>query len=265
LSRRFQSTATHYLAGRPPYAPALIAQVARRCGLRRTHRILDLGCGPAQLAIAFGRFVGSVVAIDPEPEMLKVARTASEEVAAHIEFIEASSTDLGPYLGSFRMVAIGRAFHWMDRADTLERLDTIIDTRGAVVLFHDNHLEVPENGWHREYRALLARYSDGDAGWERRRAPDWISHEAVLLSSPFHILERIGVIERRETAVDRLVDRAFSMSSTSPEKLGRKADDLAREIRLLMINHGEGGIVTEIVESHALIARRASVVRQRGD
>jgi ubiquinone/menaquinone biosynthesis C-methylase UbiE len=122
--RRFQSTAKHYVVGRPPYAPALIAHVARRCGLRENHRILDLGCGPGQLAIAFARFVGTVVAIDPEPEMLDVARTAaSKHAARNIEFIQASASDLGRYLGSFRMVAIGRAFHWMDRIDTLARLD----------------------------------------------------------------------------------------------------------------------------------------------
>jgi SAM-dependent methyltransferase len=257
LTRRFQSTAKHYLAGRPPYAPALIARVAQRCGLRRTHSVLDLGCGPGQLALAFSRFVGAVLAVDPEPDMLRVARAAaSKAAAAPIEFLRASADDLDTQLGSFRMVTIGRAFHWMDRADTLERLDTIVDPLGAVVLFHDSHLELSDNGWHREYRALLARYSGGDAGWERRRAADWIPHEAILLDSPFKVLERIGVIERRQTAIDRLVDRAFSMSSTSRKRLGPRANVLAREIRSMMLGHAVKGMVTEVVESQALIARR---------
>src|SRR5262245_47813750 len=65
--RRFQSAAQHYLAGRPPYAERLIALVAERCRLRGTDRLLDLGCGPGQIAIAFAPLVGAVVAIDPEP------------------------------------------------------------------------------------------------------------------------------------------------------------------------------------------------------
>jgi SAM-dependent methyltransferase len=255
--RRFQSTAKHYVAGRPPYAPTLIERVARRCGLRRTHRILDLACGPGQLALDFSKFVSSVMAIDPEPEMLDVARAAAREKAArNIEFIQASAGDLGPHLDSFQIVTIGRAFHWMDRVDTLARLDSLIEPGGAVVLFGDSHPELPDNGWHPKYRALLARYSDGDAGWQRRRAPGWIPHEAILLASPFPMLERIGVIEQRQVAVDQLVDRAFSMSSTSHKRLRAKAKALAEEIRKLMLVYAVDGEVTEVVESEALIAER---------
>ncbi len=133
---RFQSTAEHYLAGRPPYPPALISHVAHRCGLRKTHRILDLGCGPGLLALGFSKCVSSVTAIDPEPEMLAVARTtARDQAARNIEFIEGSATDIGPSLGAFRMVTIGRVFHWMDRTDTLARLDPIIDEGGAITLW----------------------------------------------------------------------------------------------------------------------------------
>ena len=71
---RFQSAAPHYLTGRPYYAPALIDRVAELCGLGGADRVLDLGCGPGQLAVAFAAHAGSVLAIDPEPEMLRIAR-----------------------------------------------------------------------------------------------------------------------------------------------------------------------------------------------
>jgi ubiquinone/menaquinone biosynthesis C-methylase UbiE len=48
--------------------------VAARCGIDATHRILDLGCGPGQLALAFAPLAGEVLGIDPEPEMLRIAR-----------------------------------------------------------------------------------------------------------------------------------------------------------------------------------------------
>jgi hypothetical protein len=70
------------------------------------------------------------------------------------------------------------------------------------------------------------------------------------------MLERIGVIERRQIAVERLVDRAFSMSSTSREKLGTRAQALAAEIRKLMMAHAPNGQVAELIESQALLARR---------
>jgi trans-aconitate methyltransferase len=55
--RRFRTAAAHYLAGRVAYPPRLISRVAEICGLEASGRLLDLGCGPGQLAKAFAPFV----------------------------------------------------------------------------------------------------------------------------------------------------------------------------------------------------------------
>ncbi len=254
--RRFRSTVPHYLAGRPAYAPALIARVAQLCGLSRARRLLDLGCGPGQLAIAFAPYVGSVLAVDPEPEMLRAARAAAGGGASNIEFREASSNDIGPSFGNFWMAVIGRAFHWMDRAETLRRLDHLIAQEGAVVLFGDDHPNVPDNRWRAQYRALIDTYAQGDPAREQRRKAGRWQHETVLLDSAFRELERIGIIERRRIEAERLVDRALSMSSTSPARLGARAAELADRIREFATRHAAGGFLTEVVESVALIARR---------
>jgi ubiquinone/menaquinone biosynthesis C-methylase UbiE len=142
---RFASTVPHYLAGRPIYAPSLIRMVKEHLRLLDTDRLLDLGCGPGWLAIAFAPFVGTVVAVDPEPSMLQAARAAAAEIDVRIEFIEASSYDLGSHFGMFQIVTIGRAFHWMDRSEALRKLNTMIEPNGALVLFNDVRPEVPEN------------------------------------------------------------------------------------------------------------------------
>ena len=254
--RRFQSAAAHYLRGRAPYAARLIARVAERCRLSRADRLLDLGCGPGPLAVAFAPFVGGVVAVDPEPEMLRIAAAAAADAGVTVEFIQGSSYDLGPQLGRFRLVTIGRAFHWMDRVDTLRRLAGIVESDGAVALFQDNHLKVPENRWERAYDELIDSYAESHAGLAHIKSDDWVRHEAILLDSPFSALERIGVIERRRTPVDRLVDRALSRSSTAPERLGSRAADFERDIRALLADVATDGFVTEVVESEALIAMR---------
>ena len=55
--RRFRSAAQYYLSGRPFYSSLLIRRVVELCDLDATHRMLDLGCGPGQLAAAFVPFV----------------------------------------------------------------------------------------------------------------------------------------------------------------------------------------------------------------
>jgi SAM-dependent methyltransferase len=258
LQRRFRSAAKYYLAGRPPYSSLLIRRVVELCALNSTHRILDLGSGPGQLALAFAPSVWEVTALDPEPEMLEIGKRNASSGHFKIQFVQGSSADLGPQFGRFQAVTIGRAFHWMNRVTTLQVLDAMIASDGAVVLFDDNHPEVPENSWHDSYQKVIERYSEDDIERKRLHSPEWLKNEAILLASPFHQMERISIVERRFTAVEHFMDRALSLSITSRERLGAKADDLLSEIRELMTKFALEGAVTEIVESTALIARRNS-------
>lgn len=190
--------------------------------------------------------------MDPSAEMLAEAR---EMVPANVRLVRGSSYDLSRDIGPVRLVTMGRSFHWMDRADTLRRLDGIVGTGGAVGLFGDDHPDLPENGWEREYRALLKRWSDLDHSRVRWRE-GWVRHEAFLLDSAFCQLERIAVIERRRTPGEALIDRALSLSSTSREKLGDRADELVAELRAWLAGAAPDGFVSEVVSTSALLAFR---------
>lgn len=254
--RRFQAAAQHYHA-RPPYAPRLFRWLSEECGLGADDRVMDLGCGPGVIAIGVAPYVGSVLGVDPEPEMLRRAQAATEAAGLEdkIAFVEGSSNDLGPELGTFTMVTMGRSFHWMDRVETLRRLETIVRPSGMIVLFNSSPLRT---GWQREYRELLARYTGDVPGEGRRwRGPNWVEHEEILLDSAFSHLSRIAVVERNELPAATLVDRAFSMSRTAPNVLGpEKSAALADDIRMLAHRLAVDGMITETLESAALIARR---------
>jgi SAM-dependent methyltransferase len=249
---RFNTTAAYYEQGRVPYAPALIRRVAAVCGLRAYHRVLDLGCGTGPLARAFAPLAAEVLAMDPSPEMLLAARAAAATVA-NIRWDRGSSYDLGPAQGRFFLVVMGRSFHWMDRVDTLSRLDGMIDAGGAVALFHDTHRAVPENAWLERWHEVRRRYESADAP---HLGPDWVRHEAVLLDSPFPRIEHFGVIERRSVTVETMVARALSMSSTSLGRLGERAEAMAAELRAALAPLGAAGGLTEVVMTSALVAWR---------
>jgi hypothetical protein len=53
-----------------------------------------------------------------------------------------------------------------------------------------------------------------------------------------------------------LVDRAFSMSSSSPRHVGDHVEDMRREIEALLPEIAPNGISTEVVTSNALIGQR---------
>ncbi len=253
---RFESAAQYYLQGRPAYADRLIRRVAGLLGLDGAQKVLDLGTGPGQLAIAFAPYVGEVTAIDPEPEMLRIAGEQSAKAGVRLNLREGSSYTLDAALGPFDLATIGRAFHWMDRASTLLALDGIVSPGGAVALFSTRQPGLSANSWLKEYDALIDRYGEADSPRRFRQSADWIAHEAILLDSPFSELERIGVIEQRSTPLEHLVMRALSFSVSSPGRIGGRASELADAIRAALSPHAQGGMVAEVVESEALLAFR---------
>ena len=247
---RYRSAAAHYESGRVPYAPALVRRVAEVVCLGRQHRVLDLGCGPGPLARLFAPLAQEVVAMDPTPEMLDAARALSAGIAS-IRFVAGSSYELDPALGRFHLVVMGRSFHWMDRVDTLRRLDRMIAPTGAIALFHDTAPAIPANAWRKTWQDICARYEPKTGA--HRNDPKWIRHEAVLLDSPFDRLEHFGVIERRAVDAETLVQRALSMGSTSPGHLGaEKTAAITAEIR-----HALADVREEVVETSALVAWRS--------
>lgn len=254
-TRRFQSAAAHYLAGRAPYPAALIEHVVQRLALQPVDRVLDLGCGPGQLAVALAPFVGQVLALDPEPEMLALARIQARE-RANVKVAAGRSDDLGPQLGRFRAVVIGRAFHWMDREETLRRLDHLIEPDGAVVLFGDERPTIAENSWVKAFDALLERYADDDADRRLRRSDAFLPHLSVLLRSAFSQLERVSVIWERRVTTDDLIEQALSQSVTSRARLGDRADAMIDELRAVAAGWGSSGSLVAVLASGALIARR---------
>jgi SAM-dependent methyltransferase len=254
--RRFKTTADYYVRGRLTYPGELITRVVALTGLAPEDRVLDLGCGPGFLAAAFAPYARDVVGMDPEPNMLAAARDYTARLGQDVTLVNGSSYDLSPALGSFRLVTMGRSFHWMDRAATLEKLAALTPERSVVALFNDWHCALPENAWHERYKAVLDPYRAKDESVSQRESPDWLPHEAYLLASDFNHVERISVIRRIETPVERLVDRALSMSVTSPEKLGSDQEALVAKLRETLERDARDGTITEIVESEALLGFR---------
>jgi SAM-dependent methyltransferase len=254
---RFRSTVKHYVRFRRRYPHALIEKIAARCGLDGRGRLLDLGCGPGFIAIAMAPYFAEVVGIDPLPAMLRAAAREARAVGVKLKLVRGSSETLSPELGIFRMTAMGRSFHWMDRDVTLRALDQLIEPNGAIALLSEHHTDTPENGWNAAWEATANKWSPEASRWRRyRRGPDWEGHEVVLRRSPFSTVERLSVVESYRTNLDQIIGQTYSKSITSPAVLGRNRRAFEEELRAALLDFSPSGLFTETVEYTALLAWR---------
>jgi ubiquinone/menaquinone biosynthesis C-methylase UbiE len=255
--RRFRTTVPYYARFRLGYPPVLIAHVIEIVGLKTGDRVMDLGCGPGLLAIPFARAGMAVTAVDPEPEMLAAAEAGARAAGATLDLRQGSSFDLPAGIGPFKLVTMGRAFHWMDRAETLAALDRIVTKEGAVALFDDDHPRTAENRWRLKLHEIANKFGRGESSHVvAREKGDYRTHESYLLDSSFSNIERTGFVIRRELTADQIVGLAYSLSTSSPEKLGERAAEFEHDLRRELAELSPDGKFVEIAEMGALIARR---------
>jgi ubiquinone/menaquinone biosynthesis C-methylase UbiE len=255
-ARRFKSTVAYYQRHRLAYPDRLIARVAALAGLRPGNSVLDLGAGTGMLAVGFAKAGMTVTAMDPEPDMLAVCQEAAQAAGVTVALRQGGSADLTPDMGPFRLVTMGRSFHWMDRAATLAMLEQIVTPDGGVALFHDAHPPVPDNGWFKVMCDVQDRFGRGTEPHIRERRGGHSRYEPFLLASQFTQLDGLSVTVRHAVTVDELVGRAFSMSTCSREKLGNRAEEFAAALSAALRELSPGGTFTEIAEMVAVLARR---------
>jgi len=254
--RRFRSTAAYYTRYRLPYPDTLIGDVVTRAGLKPGAHVLDLGCGPGVLGIAFARHGMSVLGLDPEDEMIATAKADAEAAGVAATFRKGSSYELTREMGPFDLVVMGRSFHWMDRAAVLELFDTLIVPGGGVALF-DDHAISREPDWKRLLDTISQTYVPGNAELRRVRHEGKLhSHEASLLTSRFSDVSALSRIWPVVLSPDDIVGYAYSLSVTSPHALGRGREAFEAELRAGLKQLAPDDRFEQIVRSEALMGFR---------
>ncbi|MFJ8433878.1 class I SAM-dependent methyltransferase [Kitasatospora sp. NPDC094019] len=151
-----------YRRGYPPQAVDALRDVFE---LGPDDVVLDLGCGTGQLALPLAAGVRSVIGMDPEPDMLRLAgEAAAERGVDNATWILGGDRDvpaLRALLGrnSLAMAVIGNAIHWMRHDELFDALVPLLRPGGGIaVAANGTPLWLQENSWSPALRAGLERY-----------------------------------------------------------------------------------------------------------
>ena len=247
---RFATTASLYEQFRPPYPPEYFRTVALKLGLSKQNALIDLGTGPGLLALGFAPYVGRIVGVDPEPAMLEAARKAAARAGQGFTLIKGKAEALPADIGTFGVVTVGRALHWMERSAVAALFERLVAPAGAIVTCSARSAADGRNSWLDEFNEAR-RFWSGSSEGERYRQ----DFEAVLQGTRFRVADSITVESSHEISVSDLAQRVLTFSTSSRQVLGDKADAMLHDIEQRLLPFSRDGVLTEIVLSRADVAR----------
>ncbi len=218
--------AVEFYRFREPYPARFFELVAQRLALTRDTRMLDVACGPGNLAIGFAPYVGKCVGIDREPKMLRAARQAASAAGVNVTFVETAIEDLCAGSKSFDFLTIGRALHWLPRDATLPVFEAVLAPAARIAVCGSTTSETRMNDWTAAYKQVRKAWSS-DPDESRYN----IDMEQWFAPSRFRKIKDISVEHQHRVTVDDLIARALSFSNTSPAVVGEKRPKFEAEIR----------------------------------
>jgi len=144
------------------YPAEAIDAIVEAFGLSPADAVVDLGCGTGQLTVPLAARVGAAVGVDPERDMLDIAR---QHGAGNITWMLGSDRDLPAIAATLRPRPLGAvtaatSLHWMDSAAVFDAARSLIRPGGGVaVVTNGKPLWRLDIEWSRALRAFLERWN----------------------------------------------------------------------------------------------------------
>jgi SAM-dependent methyltransferase len=214
--------------------------------------MLDVACGPGNLAIGFAPYVAHCIAIDIEPEMLRAARTEAAN-QTNITFQQTPIEDLTAPPASFDFATIGRAIHWLPQEATLAVFERVIAPNGLIAVCTSAATDAPCNAWSATFRDLRQKWSTDYN--ESRYRPNL---DAWFAPSRFRRTIELSATQTCTFTIEHLINRALSFSVTSPATLGSRRPEFESELRTALQSFATDGAVHEEIEARATIFQASS-------
>lgn len=261
-SQLFAGAASYYSRYRPPYPEQIFRRVVDAFGLDGSGRLLDVGCGPGAFTFPLQPYFEEVVAIDASPDMIREAEVQARlRGVTRIGWLVMDAEEISPALGSFRLISIASAFHWMNRDLVLGRCREVLDDDGGLVLSGGLcswwESTVP---WHQVVIKVIKAW----LGPERRTASGpyktvpYERFEAALTRSNFEVFEQDEVSLTHAWDIDSIVGYLYSTSFANQPLFGPKLGAFEEELRETLLELSPSGHFQEEITFDYILARKAN-------
>jgi ubiquinone/menaquinone biosynthesis C-methylase UbiE len=155
-----------YQTYRRGYPDAVVDAIVDECDLTSDDVAVDLGCGTGQLTLGLAQRLRAVVGVDPEADMLVLARTTSaDQGVRNVAWLLGSDVDLpaieavlGP--STVGVVTAATALHWMRDDEVFRASARLIRPGGGFAVVTNGkplwQLDIP---WSRALRGAIEAWT----------------------------------------------------------------------------------------------------------
>jgi trans-aconitate methyltransferase len=206
-----------YRTYRRGYPRAVIDELVDRFGRTSADVAVDLGCGTGQLTLPLAFRLRAVIGVDPEPDMLAIAR--GEPSDGNVTWVNGTDADL-PALAalmgtrSVGLVTAATALHWMDVPALLDATFPLVRRGGGfAVVTNGKPLWMLDTAWSQSLAAFLESWTGhrltnacGTNGEAQQRYRSLLERAGFAVSSTF-------VTYSDDLSIDQLVGGVLSTFS----------------------------------------------------
>jgi ubiquinone/menaquinone biosynthesis C-methylase UbiE len=258
----FCGTYEYYAKYRQKIPEEVVRLIVEYFNIKPKDRILDVGCGTGQMAIAMGGKCGKIICSDSDQAMLYQAKKEIEKLKLNqkIILINCRAEDLIKKkieLGTFKIATICRAFHWMDQEKVLDALDGLIEQNGGIAIISVKSFWTGEEEWQLAVKKVIQKY----LGVERRAGEGTFQEsveplENVISRSAFCVIESKEVMIIQTWNVESIIGFLFSTSFASPRYFGNRIQDFRKDIKETLLSLDPTGVFNEEAHFNIILASR---------
>ncbi|HEX4722253.1 MAG TPA: class I SAM-dependent methyltransferase [Pseudonocardiaceae bacterium] len=201
-------------------------------GLTRDDVAVDLGCGTGQLTLPLAERVGSVIGVDPSPDML-----AHGAALPNVRWLVGSDVDLPGLVGDARVGAltVGQALHWMDHEALFRAVAPMFRPGGGIaVVTNGEPLWLRDSDWSRALRGCLEEWFS--VRLERTCGTDEASQRryAAGLAAAGYVVRSAPVVYQADVDVDSVAGGVLSALSPDQLPVGSRRSEFFDRVRQVL-------------------------------
>lgn len=253
----FLGTADYYRRYRPRYPAETFEWIVRTFKLDGTGQLLDGGCGTGEVFVPLSAWFEHVLAVDIDPDMIRLARLATEEAKlGNVELLCTSVDEALERCASLRLATFGASFHWMDRVALGNRLYEKLEPGGGLVLVAPSSIWRGDEAWKTIVRDTIQHW----LGAERRAGSGTYTpgprHEECLAQTPFPTIEIYEINHLHSWTPDSLLGYLYSTSFASGAVLGDKKGAFEADLRKRLAEVHPDGVLPDEIEVTIISAQK---------